>query len=188
MLDFNLQYNIKFVLFYMLFVSCLFWPCHAAYGVLVPQPRIGPRSSLVRMWSPSHWTTREFSNLCCFKPLNLQQFVMAAIESERQSWICHYIPYSSWRSLYATMPSTLSGDNIDFFRNKYIPLLVLMIFINYLLVFIFKSAINGNVSSYTVFCLNSDTTWIPLLGFFVVIPTGSWINIYWGSALARHFH
>ena len=41
---------------------CLFWPCHMACGILVPQPGIEPRPSAVRARSPNHWITREFPN------------------------------------------------------------------------------------------------------------------------------
>ena len=38
----------------------LIWPCHGAYGILVPRPRIEPVTSSVKAWSPNHWTSREF--------------------------------------------------------------------------------------------------------------------------------
>ena len=34
-----------------------------ACAILVPQPGIEPRPSAVRVWSSSHWPTREFSLL-----------------------------------------------------------------------------------------------------------------------------
>ena len=36
-----------------------FWPCGAAYGILVPWPEIEPMASKVKAWGPNHWTTRE---------------------------------------------------------------------------------------------------------------------------------
>ena len=33
---------------------------HEAYGILVPWPGIEPMPSAVKMWSPNHWTSREF--------------------------------------------------------------------------------------------------------------------------------
>ena len=33
---------------------------HEAYGILVPWPGIEPMPSAVKMWSPNHWTAREF--------------------------------------------------------------------------------------------------------------------------------
>ena len=43
----------------VLFV-CLFWPSSVACGILVPRPGTEPGPSAVRVWSPNHWTTREF--------------------------------------------------------------------------------------------------------------------------------
>ena len=37
-----------------------FWPCHAACGILVPQPGIEPMPPAVEVQSPNHWTAREF--------------------------------------------------------------------------------------------------------------------------------
>ena len=36
------------------------WLHHMACRILVPQPGIKPESSAVRLWSPRHWTIREF--------------------------------------------------------------------------------------------------------------------------------
>ena len=36
-----------------------FWPRHAAYRILVPQPGIEPVAPVVGAWSPNHWTARE---------------------------------------------------------------------------------------------------------------------------------
>ena len=38
---------------------CLFWPRHAARGILVPRPGIEPESPAAEAWSPNHWTSRE---------------------------------------------------------------------------------------------------------------------------------
>ena len=43
-----------------------FWPCHAAYGILVPQPGIEPVPPAVEVRSPNHWTAREFPITFCF--------------------------------------------------------------------------------------------------------------------------
>ena len=40
-----------------------FWPCCAAYGILVPGPGIEPVPSAVEAPSPDHWTTRDFEKL-----------------------------------------------------------------------------------------------------------------------------
>ena len=45
--------------FYFL-IFFLFWPCHVACGILVPWPGIEPGPPAVEVWSPNHWTTREF--------------------------------------------------------------------------------------------------------------------------------
>ena len=36
-----------------------FWLHRAAYGILVPPPRIEPAPSAVKAWSPNHWTARD---------------------------------------------------------------------------------------------------------------------------------
>ena len=47
---------------FFFFAVCLFvfWPCHMACKILVPWPGIEPGPSTVSVWSPIHWTTREF--------------------------------------------------------------------------------------------------------------------------------
>ena len=37
-----------------------FWPCRAAWEILVTRPEIEPRPLSVRVPSPNHWTAREF--------------------------------------------------------------------------------------------------------------------------------
>ena len=37
----------------------MFWPCHAACGILVPRPGIKPTSSALEAQNLNHWTTRE---------------------------------------------------------------------------------------------------------------------------------
>ena len=39
-----------------------FWLCLEACGILVPWPGIEPAPSAVEVWSPNHWTAREFPN------------------------------------------------------------------------------------------------------------------------------
>ena len=34
--------------------------CHKAIGILVPQPGIEPGPWQLKLWSPNHWSTREF--------------------------------------------------------------------------------------------------------------------------------
>ena len=36
------------------------WPCHMAYGILIPQPGIKLRPLEVKVGSPNHWTPKEF--------------------------------------------------------------------------------------------------------------------------------
>ena len=38
----------------------------AVYGILVPRPRIQPMPPAVEVWSPVHWTTREFLKIMAF--------------------------------------------------------------------------------------------------------------------------
>ena len=45
-----------------------FWPCCAAYKILVPQPGFKPLPPTVEAWSPNHWTIREFSVFKILRP------------------------------------------------------------------------------------------------------------------------
>ena len=36
-----------------------FWLCHAACGILIPQPGIKAKPSTVEAWGSNHWTARE---------------------------------------------------------------------------------------------------------------------------------
>ena len=49
---------------YLLF----FWPCHTARRILVPQPGIKPVPPAMEVWSPNHWTAREFPCRFTLKP------------------------------------------------------------------------------------------------------------------------
>ena len=44
---------------YLLFL--FFWPCHVAWGILVPWSGTEPRPSTVRAWSPDDWTAGKTS-------------------------------------------------------------------------------------------------------------------------------
>ena len=44
-------------------VFFFFWPCHAACGILVPQPGIEPTSPALEARNLNHWTAREVPNL-----------------------------------------------------------------------------------------------------------------------------
>ena len=48
---------------YIYILLLLFWPSHAAYGILVPQPGIEPGPSAVRAWSPNHWNSQQSVNI-----------------------------------------------------------------------------------------------------------------------------
>ena len=39
--------------------TSIFWPLHAACGILVPQPGTEPITPAVEAKSPNYWTTRE---------------------------------------------------------------------------------------------------------------------------------
>ena len=43
-----------------------FWLHLEACGILVPQPGIEPVFPAVEVWSPNHWTTREFPEIYIF--------------------------------------------------------------------------------------------------------------------------
>ena len=44
-----------------------FWPRRMGYVILVPPPGIEPGPSVVKVWSPNHWITREFPEAVFFK-------------------------------------------------------------------------------------------------------------------------
>ena len=43
-----------------LFIYLFFGPCHAACGILVPQPGIESMPLALEAWTLNHWTAREF--------------------------------------------------------------------------------------------------------------------------------
>ena len=49
-------------------ILCLFffWPCHAACGILLPQPGVEPVPPAVEAQSLNHWTAREVQKLYIF--------------------------------------------------------------------------------------------------------------------------
>ena len=49
--------HIKFLCMYKFYIYRL---CHRACGILVPWPGIEPTRCTVKVWSPNHWTVREF--------------------------------------------------------------------------------------------------------------------------------
>ena len=44
------------------FFIFIFWPHHAAHGILVPQPGMEPTPPAVEAWSVNYWTAREVPN------------------------------------------------------------------------------------------------------------------------------
>ena len=59
--------NFIFFFFFLNLFLYIFWLCHMAYGILVPQLGIEPKPLAVRAWSLNHWTTREFPSRSWFK-------------------------------------------------------------------------------------------------------------------------
>ena len=50
--------------------NCFFpWPCCTACRLLGTHPGIEPGPSAVKVWSPNHWTAREFPQVCNFLKL-----------------------------------------------------------------------------------------------------------------------
>ena len=94
----------KFMLFYF-----IFWPCCLLDLVL----HLGtePTPLAVKVWSPNHWTTREFPNFCCFKALSLWYFITATVGSQ---YI--YPSKPSSQAIYFIRPSltSISQSNLLF--------------------------------------------------------------------------
>ena len=44
---------------FIIIIILIFWPCHVAWGILVPRPGIEPVPSALEAWSFNHWTTSE---------------------------------------------------------------------------------------------------------------------------------
>ena len=49
------------------FYFLIFWLCHAARGILVPQPGVAPSSPALEAWSRNYWTSGKV--LCVLKSL-----------------------------------------------------------------------------------------------------------------------
>ena len=45
--------------FYYYYYYYYFWPCHIAWGILVPWPGVEPTPSAVEAWSLNHWNSKE---------------------------------------------------------------------------------------------------------------------------------
>ena len=58
----NINKFVIFILFYVIFS----WPCHMAYGILVPQPGIEPSPLALESQNVKHWTFREVLKLSNF--------------------------------------------------------------------------------------------------------------------------
>ena len=83
-------------------VSCsfsLFWPHHAAYGILVPWPGMEPTLPAVKAWSLNHWTTRDVPQLI---------FLTSCLTT------VHCLPYSSRKC-------TMSFSQLCTFAYDYLP-------------------------------------------------------------------
>ena len=55
---FKLNDNRRFLFLFLFLI--LFWPYCATCRILVPRPEIEPGPPAVEVWSPNHWTAREF--------------------------------------------------------------------------------------------------------------------------------
>ena len=51
---------IIFLVILTIFYLFIYFLLRMTCGILVPQPDIEPVPSAVKVWSPNHWTTREF--------------------------------------------------------------------------------------------------------------------------------
>ena len=54
------KYLLNKVTEYLTVILFTYWQHCRACGILGPQPGIQPRLSAVKVFSPNHWTTREF--------------------------------------------------------------------------------------------------------------------------------
>ena len=62
-----------------------FWPCHAACGILVPQPGIEHVPPALEAWSLNHWTSREVPMLLFLDEDTLHER-SGLLDSETNSW------------------------------------------------------------------------------------------------------
>ena len=61
-------YNFFFFFFLLFdFNVFIYWPCHVACGILVPQPGVEPAPPAVEVQSLNHWTTKEVPDFIVFK-------------------------------------------------------------------------------------------------------------------------
>ena len=58
-----------------------FWPCCLACEIFIPRPRIEPMFPAEKVWSPNHWTAREFPG----KLFNLIKFHLSLFKNNHLS-------------------------------------------------------------------------------------------------------
>ena len=92
----------------LLFWFFIFWPHHAACRILVPWPGIEPTPSAVKVWSPNHWTSREFP-VFIFKMTGLSSWSLSLLQL-KYSRILNLVEYSLW-GLRFSSPEILLLNN-----------------------------------------------------------------------------
>ena len=85
----------------------LYWPCHAASGILVPWLGIESMPPAVEVWSPNHWTAREL-------PIVEFLFYVRAILSLRRKSLYnkYFVTYTQeysarWRNVFRCLSDLL---------------------------------------------------------------------------------
>ena len=79
-------------------IFSLFWPCQAAYRILVPRPGIELRPPALGVQSLNHWIPREFPMTIYFAPV-------CTVLEVRSPTQCH------WAHIKVLADGVLSGDS-----------------------------------------------------------------------------
>ena len=87
--------SVFFSLLHNAFFFFFFWPHRTGGVILVPRPGIKLGPSAVKVWSPNHWTAREFPTMPLFKNIFIQ-FLKVTFHlqlSQNIGYIPHVVQY-----------------------------------------------------------------------------------------------
>ena len=59
----HISYSKCSEVFFIIIIILIFWPCHVAWGILVPRPGIEPVPSALEAQNLNHWTIKEIPSL-----------------------------------------------------------------------------------------------------------------------------
>ena len=95
----------KITLFYL-----FFWPCHIAYGILVPWPGIKPVTPALKAWSLNLWITRE---IFVFFKIEYPLPISLAVSWERRELGLCSMWHLMWLSFFSIIFGSLELSTVN---------------------------------------------------------------------------